>query len=839
MGCGCAGPRNSRCVIENSGGALGRCRFDPGQAAGERRDDRTRGASGDGVRRGGVRDEVACPVDTHAHLERQASAEVRGVLGAELLDERVRSVAEAVETGDVRAFAEHDTVLVRDRVGGSVGVEDCGDALLVAVITLFREGEDHESEHGHLHGEFHGSGSWRGPCNPRYLSRTLGDNVKGGRDALLVKRAYPAVPRYGESSVCASFFVRARTLSPVNWEGDYSAYSSRKTAVCQEKSPIKWLISAHSSILRSKTCFVTGNLIGLAAMTRKKRIIVGIGLGVALLAIIAGIAAAKKSGQSVFETTTVMRGAVVKTVDISGNLAKSQDVSLAFATGGVVGGIPVKIGSTVATGDILMFLTANDLAANLAVAYASLTEAEANYAAGTGGGSVEERAQAEAALVNAQTAVLQTATVQNAAVATAEAALAQARADAAANRVDAEADIADARDAAVAAVRNAVTAADSVLGIENTIANDEFDDYLANVNPQAMNDARRAFAAAVLSRDAAEVSAMDDMDVTIAVLDTAFDDATALLLTVAQVLEGTLMDTREFSADDLEALKASVSASRTTLTSAQTAFSTATQSYATTLRAADAAETNAAYALTTAQAARDQANASAVGAVTAREADLAAITTGVTGAKAGALAAAVSRAQAQRDAALAALENAQIVAPIDGVVTDIAADVGEYVTPGAPVMRIVSRSDAFVVTLDVAESDVDEIRGGQTAHVTVDAIGDVAFSGTVLSVAGAEKGAGEGAVFYEAEVLLLETAEAMRAGMSVDVVVDVDRREDVLYVPQRAVVKRDGAQFIRVPADNDAGYSELSVTVGMRGDDGLVEITDGLVEGQTIIVRTK
>lgn len=573
-------------------------------------------------------------------------------------------------------------------------------------------------------------------------------------------------------------------------------------------------------------------------MTRKKRIIGGIIGGILLLAIIGGIAAAKGSGGPSFETTTVARGTVVKTVDISGNLAKTDDINLAFAAGGIVGGIPVKVGSTVQAGDILMFLTANDLSANMAVAYATRAEAEANYAAGTEGGTAEERAQAEAALVNAQTAVLQTTTVQNAAVATAEASLAQTRADAAADRVAAHTDVSDARDAAVAAVRNAVGAADAVLGIENTMTNDEFDDYLGNTNPQALTDARRAFAAAAQSRDAAEATTMDDVDVLLVVVDAAFDDAAELLLTVAQTLDGTMLDTREFSADDVEVLKTSVSASRATLTSAQSTFSAAAQSYETTLRNADAVETNAAYALTTAQATRDQANANAAGTVTAREADLAAVTTGATGAQAAALAAAVSRAQAQLDAAMAALDNAQIVAPINGVVTNIAVDVGEYTTPGAGVVRLVSSDDAFVVTLDVAESDVDDVRAGQTAHVTVDAIGDMEFLGTVLSIAQAEKDV-EGAIFYEAEVLLTETADTMRAGMSADVVVDVDRREHVLHVPQRAVIKRDGVLYVRVPVENDEGYTEVSVAVGMRGDDGIVEITTGLTEGQTIIVRTK
>lgn len=571
-------------------------------------------------------------------------------------------------------------------------------------------------------------------------------------------------------------------------------------------------------------------------MTRKTRIIAGILGGIVALAIIGGIVAARGAQGTTFETATVTKGTVVKTVDISGNLEKAEDLNLAFSLGGVVGGIPVTVGSSVSAGDILMFLDADDLIASLEQAQASLAEANANYAAGIAGGTTEEQAQAETALANARSSAATTATVQNAAVATAEAGLTQATADAEADRSAALQNIMNAQDAAVVSVRSAVASADSVLGVENNIANDDFDDYLANLDPQSMNDALPAFAAAATSRDALEDLATDDIAEITTATNAAFADATYALLTVAQVLDGTLLDTREFSADDLEALKSTIATARVTLTTAQSTWSAATQTYATTLRAADDAVTNASYALTSAQAARDRANADAEGSVSAREADLALVKTGATGAHADALLAAVTRAAAAVHAAEAALANAELIAPIDGVVTEISVDVGEYATPGMAVVRVISRDDTFLVALDVAESDVDDVAVGQAAHITLDALGDEVFTGKVLSVAEAEKDT-DGAVFYEAKVLLTTTSDAMRAGMSADVVVDVASHENVLYVPQRAVIKQNGAYAVRVPRENAVGYVDVPVTIAMRGDDGVVEIASGLTEGQEIIVR--
>ncbi len=590
-------------------------------------------------------------------------------------------------------------------------------------------------------------------------------------------------------------------------------------------------------------------------MTKRTRILTGIAVAIGVL-VIGGIAMALQPKTTPTETVTVARGTVAKTVDISGHLERTTDLDLAFQAGGIVSGIPVRVGSKVYAGDILAFLAADDLSANAAASAATVAEAQANFAARTAGATVETQAQSEAAvaqakvaLANAEQSVVDTENVGNVAVARAQEDVTQTTDSSAAARITARINALDAADGGLAAIRAAITRADSVLGIENGFINDPFEDYLASLDPNTLNQATIAFYAAKEKRDAAEAAMLavrgdDTLAMPTEQISSALRQSNALLLSVAQVLAATSIDTAEFTAIELDALKNTIASERSSVAAAQGSFNSAASAYTDALRAADDAETNAAQALTAAEANRDANNAAAkatvanaVATLVARTADLTATNAGIPDAEANALRAAVTRAQANYSAALVALTHAQITAPIDGIVTDIFIDEGEYVTPGTRGIRVESADNVFTLTLDVPESDIASLAVGQTAAVTVDAIGETVFAGSVVSVAPTQKDI-EGAVFYEAEVLLADaTSATLRTGMSADAVVNIATKENVLFVAQRAVLRKDGVDYVRIPAGNESGFEERAVTVGLRGDDGFVEIVSGVNEGEQVVIR--
>lgn len=104
-------------------------------------------------------------------------------------------------------------------------------------------------------------------------------------------------------------------------------------------------------------------------------------------------------------------------------------------------------------------------------------------------------------------------------------------------------------------------------------------------------------------------------------------------------------------------------------------------------------------------------------------------------------------AAAKANKSKAALEQAQlnlsytrIVAPVDGIVSKRSAQVGQYVTPGQPLMAVVPLDDIWV-TANFKETQLKDMRIGSTAVIYVDAF-DRDYSGRVESIAG-----GTGSVF--------------------------------------------------------------------------------------------
>jgi len=136
----------------------------------------------------------------------------------------------------------------------------------------------------------------------------------------------------------------------------------------------------------------------------------------------------------------------------------------------------------------------------------------------------------------------------------------------------------------------------------------------------------------------------------------------------------------------------------------------------------------------------------------------------------------VRSAQAQMDQAKAALDlakanlnDALLVAPFDGTVSLISADVGQIMNPGQQVVQLGDLSQLQVETTDLAEVDVAKVAAGQAVNVSVDAFPGKVFKGTVLRVAQAanEK---SGKKVFKVVIELPDTADSgLRWGMTANV----------------------------------------------------------------------
>ena len=121
-------------------------------------------------------------------------------------------------------------------------------------------------------------------------------------------------------------------------------------------------------------------------------------------------------------------------------------------------------------------------------------------------------------------------------------------------------------------------------------------------------------------------------------------------------------------------------------------------------------------------------------------------------------------AQANLSAAEAALANAEMTAPFDGVVAAVDTRLGEWVAPGMPILQLGDLGNLRVETTDLSEIDAARVHAQDTALVTFDALPEVVVNGTVLRV-GSKSAEGSG-VNYTAVIVLDSVPAGLRWGMT-------------------------------------------------------------------------
>lgn len=604
-------------------------------------------------------------------------------------------------------------------------------------------------------------------------------------------------------------------------------------------------------------------------MIKRSRIVLIVLLVLAAAGI--GYAATRPASVPDAVTALVQKGTISQTVEVTGTVETINDVSLAFNASGTVDSVAVAIGDTVVAGETLASLNADDLSAAVAQARDSVTKAQAELDAKLAGVSSEEIAVAQADVSVAQAALsaaesdqTQTKAVQGAAVTSAEQTLAQAITDTARTLSSSREDLVESARSTVAEVRHALADADTVLGIENTLYNQTFDDMLGNEGSQTVLDATNAFAIAAPSRDAAETAflAMDasstdpelvegsDSSVSsaVALVEQSYRDASEVLLQTARVLDATVSDSADLSLDDTKAYKTTIASALSSLIADGTALTNAKQSFADAQAAVTddvAVSTNA---LATAKATRDRAEATAASAVASRSADLvranaslASLVVAPRNVDVASLRASIASAQADLAGAVARRAKTQIVAPIDGIVTAIAVDLGESASAGQTAITLLSSGEQYQIAMSLPEADVSKALVGTAARFTFDSFGeDRVLRGTVSRVDPAQTLI-DGVVVYEAKVSFDPNQDLLgiKPGMTANVTLETATRESVLFVPSRAIFQKGTIKYVRVPTGVPGAYDERAITTGLRGDGGQVEILSGLSEGETIVLTIR
>jgi RND family efflux transporter MFP subunit len=190
--------------------------------------------------------------------------------------------------------------------------------------------------------------------------------------------------------------------------------------------------------------------------------------------------------------------------------------------------------------------------------------------------------------------------------------------------------------------------------------------------------------------------------------------------------------------------------------------------------------------------------------------------------------------------AKSALDNACVVAPFSGVVTEKAIIPGEAVSPGVAVMTVVDIDNPWV-EIQIDEVDIAVVKLGQRARFTTDAFPDQEFYGRItwinkkaeLKKVGGRVRMDEEDLIFRGKVEFEDGRNILRSGMSVYAEIITGEKKDVLVVPREAVTLREGKRVVYVIRNNRAWQKE--VEMGIK-DAERVEILKGLTAGQSVAI---
>jgi HlyD family secretion protein len=149
----------------------------------------------------------------------------------------------------------------------------------------------------------------------------------------------------------------------------------------------------------------------------------------------------------------------------------------------------------------------------------------------------------------------------------------------------------------------------------------------------------------------------------------------------------------------------------------------------------------------------------------------------------------LAQAKAQLDQAQANLSHTVITSPIDGVVVSRDVDVGQTVAASlsAPTLFTIANDlTKMQVLASIDEADVGQIREGIKASFTVDAFPGQDFSGQVSQVR-LNAQALQNVVTYTAVIDVSNPELKLRPGMTANITFPVERRENVMTVPNAAL----------------------------------------------------
>lgn len=171
-----------------------------------------------------------------------------------------------------------------------------------------------------------------------------------------------------------------------------------------------------------------------------------------------------------------------------------------------------------------------------------------------------------------------------------------------------------------------------------------------------------------------------------------------------------------------------------------------------------------------------------------------------------------------------------IIAPLTGFIIKRNTEPGQTVSSSDV---IVVMADDLIIKAQVDETDIGKLSKGQSATIVLDAYPENEIAGVVEHIA-YESEIISNVTIYQVDIKPLAKLKMLRSGMSADIKIIVEEKEDALLLPSYAV--KEGRRGSMVIIKTDQGESKRQrIKTGIDNGE-MIEIISGIDDDAIILV---
>jgi len=168
--------------------------------------------------------------------------------------------------------------------------------------------------------------------------------------------------------------------------------------------------------------------------------------------------------------------------------------------------------------------------------------------------------------------------------------------------------------------------------------------------------------------------------------------------------------------------------------------------------------------------------------------------------------------------------------PQNGVVTVKDIQPGEIASAGKAVISVISDNNLELES-NVSEISIAKITVGDMVAISFDAFPGEAFSGTVTYIEPAETIV-DGVVNYKVRVAFSEKYSQVKSGLTSKLEIVTEEKKAVMVIPQYSVITESDKTYVMKQAGQE--FIKTEIVLGLKGQDGTVEVVSGLAIGDVI-----